>query len=385
MNEHGYPETGEMTVRQSMRYAEDLAALHVLEKQRRRELEQTNERLSSVLESMGEGVAALGVDGSVSMANQRFRALMCSGGAILDAPACEVVDLEGFQDFLDGVDGGYGESSADFVSPRLGDRQLRVQANRMKDGGLVLVVRDITAETRAAGLKQEFLALVSHELRTPLNGLLGFLQLLEMDGGQGVDEEVLGHLRLSADRLHGSVDELLKLTDLRALELEKPRELACVRDVVDAAVRDLAGLARTRGVEVEVAMGCPEAMVFGRPTLLREMVRHLARNAIQHSRRGGRVHLRSECGEGRVRLVVEDQGSGIPAPELERVFESFYQVQGYMRRSQEGLGLGLTLARRIARLHGGEVRLESLLGVGARCEVELEQSGSLLDAGGGDG
>jgi two-component system phosphate regulon sensor histidine kinase PhoR len=378
----------ELAVQQSLRYAEDLSRVYALEKRRRRELEQTNERLSSVLDSMSEGVAAVDDEQNVVMINHRFRELLCAGQ---DDPmgrlVCEVVDLEGFADFLDGVEAGFGETVADLESPRLGNRVLRVQANRLERGGLVLVVRDVTSEQRVKELKQEFLALISHELRTPLNGLLGFLQILEMEQGdrEDADGEALIHMRMSADRLNGAVNELLKVADLEALELEKPREPVAVGDVLDAALRDARSLAESRGVEVVLHDASRGAMVSGHPPLLREMLEHLVRNAVQFSPRGQEVRVLGQWRGEHVRLAVEDDGPGIPGPELERVFESFYQVQGYMRRDKEGLGLGLTLARRIARLHGGDVLLESELGAGTRCEVRLPLHPMLEKDGDGHG
>lgn len=205
------------------------------------------------------------------------------------------------------------------------------------------------------GSQQRFIAHAAHELRSPLTTLYGELSLAlrrsrDADAYKKSIEEALSSTR----ELKQLAEDLLTLarTDATADGVEA----ASLRTVVNDAIALVQSSADERGVAVVVVGN--DVSVRGRPRDLRRMVRNLVENAVSHSERGMTVSVQMEEGKsGDVRIVVEDEGPGVPLEDRERIFEPFFRVardRGSDRKG-EGAGLGLLIAREIARAHGGEV------------------------------
>jgi signal transduction histidine kinase len=204
--------------------------------------------------------------------------------------------------------------------------------------------------------RKEFVANASHELRTPLFSLGGFLELL-------LDEELDDETRREfLATMHGQVERLTKLSaDLLDLSRVDAGQLDVVEEPVDLgqAMRivadELEHLAAASGHELEVDAG-EESWALADFERVVQIVRALAVNALTHTPGGSRVVLRARGRDDRAQLLVEDDGPGIPAEHQEAVFERFYRVEGGMA---SGSGLGLSIARALARLMNGAVTLES--------------------------
>jgi two-component system OmpR family sensor kinase len=205
---------------------------------------------------------------------------------------------------------------------------------------------------------RRFTADAAHEIRTPLAAIRGHLELLL----GSVDLEA----RLTLESVLEEVDRLSRLVN-RLLLLEKleggepatesaglPVDLG---QLAAELARHLRVLAEERGIELECETD--PALVNGDPERLRQIFLNLLDNAFEHTPEGGRVTLRVECSAGKVRAVVEDTGPGIPRERLERVFDRFSSDRS---RPTAGTGLGLPIARAIARAHGGELRAASSAG-----------------------
>jgi signal transduction histidine kinase len=222
-------------------------------------------------------------------------------------------------------------------------------------------------------LKEEFLATVSHELRTPLNAILGWTELLRLP--RGVPPHQVEHglevIERNARRQLALVEELIaaaepdaspdawECLDLRAMlrtlvhGLEPTAavaRIALASDEHPLSPTDVAGAAASETDPV---------WVQGHPASLRIALRHILDNAIKYTPAGGHVHTRlRQCGD-RVMIFVSDTGAGIEAAQLDRVFEPFSQQEMSAARAHGGLGLGLTIARRLIERHGGHLDLRS--------------------------
>lgn len=204
--------------------------------------------------------------------------------------------------------------------------------------------------------RKEFVANASHELRTPLFSIGGFLELL-------ADEELDEETRLGfIETMQGQVQRLAKLsTDLLDLSRVDAGQLSVVREPVDlgAVVHMLAAelehLAASSGHELVTDVD-EDVWCLGDDARILQIGRALAANAITHTPAGTRVTLRARRRKERSELVVEDGGPGIPTSQRDAVFARFYRVEG---GKASGSGLGLSIARALARLMGGDVRLES--------------------------
>jgi len=204
--------------------------------------------------------------------------------------------------------------------------------------------------------RRAFVATASHELRTPLFALGGFIELLE---DEDLDDETrrgfLTTMREQVARLAKLATDLLDLSRVDAGGLSVRREVVDLGDVAGSLVAELYGLAESKqqALEADVA---EEAEALGDEERIAQIGRALATNALVHTPGGTSVVVRARRGESCAWLEVEDDGPGIPAEELERVFDRFYRVEGGIA---PGSGLGLAIARELAELMGGHVRASS--------------------------
>lgn len=234
-------------------------------------------------------------------------------------------------------------------------------------------------EAQAANLaKSVFLANMSHELRTPLNAVLGFAQLLDRVGTLGKSErQKLAIIRRSGEHLLGLINDVLSLAKIEAGRLElnehpySPSELLAA---VEAMTRVRAD-AKDLQLEVRIGSGFPR-VVCGDDGKLRQVLLNLLGNAVKFTETGS-VRLVADWIDGRAHFEVTDDGGGMAPEELEKLFEAFSQT-ATGRTATEGTGLGLTISRRIVRLMGGDISVESEPGKGSkfRFDVMLPATGA---------
>ena len=251
---------------------------------------------------------------------------------------------------------------------RIGDRTYTMTARSLPDERAVLaVVRDRTDEMRREFAEADFVSNAAHELRNPLAGISGAIEVLQ--GGAKDDPQARDHFleRLAEDaermsRLTRALLTLARVDSLGAAETEVVDVPIAIRDVVEAVE---APLHVELSVEVE-----PDLTAKGDPTLLRQVMIGLLTNAFKNTPLPGAVTVRGRHdGEAEIVLEVIDTGTGIPAAELERVFERFYRRAE--SRKQEGFGLGLAIARRMVNVMGGEIGASSVEGSGSTFWVRL--------------
>jgi len=243
--------------------------------------------------------------------------------------------------------------------------------------GYLVVVTDVTARHEEERTQDEFIGLVSHELRTPLASILGYVDLMRLEGDR-LDEEQRGYLAVvdrNARRLRSLVDDLLTSAQMASGRYVLAADEIDVVQVVREAVANERPAADAAGVEVEVAgdAAVPLRSDAGR---VGQVVDNLLSNAVKYSERGGRVRVTVTAGTdpqgARVaRLQVADQGSGIPADELEHITERFYRSRDTRRRRVRGVGLGLSLVDQIVHDHGGTMTFRSEPGHGTEVDVTL--------------
>ena len=206
--------------------------------------------------------------------------------------------------------------------------------------------------------KDEFLAMLSHELRNPLAPILHAVELLGHDDPALVSKarEIIGR---QSEHLTRLVDDLLDVSRITRGTVRLSRHRVALKDVVDGAVDTWRHLIAQRRQEFSVEL--PEGPVFvdADPTRLAQIISNLLHNAAKFTPEGGRIAINAAREDGRIELTVRDEGRGIAREDLERVFELFVQGLPSLDRTQGGLGLGLTLARRLAELHDGTLEAAS--------------------------
>ena len=229
----------------------------------------------------------------------------------------------------------------------------------------------IESERRADTVRRDLVTAVSHDLRTPLAGLRAMVEAI--DDGVVDDSESLHtyitEMKQSVHSLSQLVDDLFELVQLDASAIEAESSRARVEAVVAAAVDACRGNALEKGLRMETDLGDAGQRLCS-PRITR-VLQNLLQNAIRHTPADGTVRVEAHVDMDRLELVVTDDGEGIPASQLDRVFEPFWRGDG--ARSTPGAGLGLALAKRITETIGGDIRVDSPPREGTRFAVVLPE------------
>ena len=229
---------------------------------------------------------------------------------------------------------------------------------------------------KANQAKSNFLANMSHEMRTPMNGVLGMLEIL---GYTSLDQEqtrIVSTIRTSARTLLDLLNDILDFSKIEAEQLTIERVDSDVAEIVESAGKLFLGAAAAKGVTLRCFTG---AALRGRfltdPVRLRQVVGNLISNAIKFTAEGMVTVCadmdRSPAGQTMLRVVIEDTGIGISKEAQQRLFQPFVQADDSTARRFGGTGLGLSICLRLVKLMGGEIALDSTLGVGTRMAVTL--------------
>ncbi|MFW2384159.1 MAG: sensor histidine kinase [Acidimicrobiales bacterium] len=241
------------------------------------------------------------------------------------------------------------------------------------DRGFVVIVDDVTRERQLQEVRRAFVSNVSHELRTPVGAIAVLAETLAATDDPATVTRLSDRLSTAAHRLGDMIEDLLELSRTETSGTAQDDRVA-VNDIVDGAVRNLAEPARVAQVVVTTAVVPADLSVTGDRRQLRSALQNLLDNAIKYSEPGGEIAVSAELRGGQILISVADQGIGIPATDLDRVFERFYRVDTARRRDTGGTGLGLSIVRHVVINHGGDVTVTSVEGEGTTFVIELPQS-----------
>jgi len=249
-------------------------------------------------------------------------------------------------------------------------------------------VRDISARKQAADAianlnselkianqhKSEFLANMSHELRTPLNSILGFSELLLDDTSARYDasthQKFLSQINTSGRHLLALISDILDLSKVEAGRMTLKLESFSVSDVVGDVLATIEPIATKKRIAIKADVAAAGKLEADAGKF-KQMLLNLASNAVKFTPEGGMVSMDARRLPEGVEIAVTDTGIGIAQSDIDRLFKEFQQLDSGPGRRQEGTGLGLALTKRLARLHGGDVRVVSEVGKGSTFTISL--------------
>ncbi len=237
--------------------------------------------------------------------------------------------------------------------------------------GLRRLAADLSEADRR---KDEFLATLAHELRNPLAPIRNGLQILRLAGDdRSAAEEARMLMERQVAHMVRLIDDLLDVSRITRGKLELRRERVELAAVVQVAVETSRPLVESAGHELSVTMPARPIVLDADPTRLAQVISNLLNNAAKYTEPGGQIALVVERRGGEAVVTIRDNGVGIPAEMLPRVFDMFAQVDQSLEKSQGGLGIGLTLVQRLTQMHGGsvEARSDGRPGLGSEFQVRL--------------
>ncbi|MEQ8405674.1 MAG: ATP-binding protein [Oceanicaulis sp.] len=372
-------------------------------------------RLRAALESMSESFVLWDARRRLVLWNRKFREFFgFPDGALRPGMSyAEVEDVAGRA--IRRIHGG--EDGAEAYDLELGDgRWLHYSERRTADRGLVSVGADITAlKSQEAALKEndrkmrktvenlrlsqervqelaanyeqekiraeeanrsksEFLANMSHELRTPLNAINGFSEIMagEMFGPLGHDryKDYVGDILSSGQHLLSLINDILDMSKIEAGKMQLQPEPIDPSDLIEQCVRIMRARAEEKEITLEVAGG-ELPRIEADPRALKQVMLNLMSNAVKFTPEGGKVMVRGFDAADGVVLQVADTGIGISEEDLPRVGRPFEQIENQHSKKHQGSGLGLALSKSLVEMHGGSLRIDSVLGKGTTVSFSL--------------
>jgi signal transduction histidine kinase len=222
--------------------------------------------------------------------------------------------------------------------------------------------------------KSDFLAVMSHELRTPLNAISGYVDLLDMQvAGPVTDTQrnYLSRIQSSQRHLHSLLEDVLGFARLESGRLALSPQPVIVFDAIVTLESMLQVELQKKRLTFDCRIADNRLVALADPDKLRQILLNLVANGVKFTPEGGRITVGAERDENRIRLWVTDTGIGIPSDQLESVFEPFFQVDHGVARKYPGMGLGLAIARDLARAMNGELWMESTVGAGSTAWLVL--------------
>src|SRR6266513_1461490 len=355
-----------------------LALEQLLARQREldRQVSKDAAEVRAVLAALTDGLLVIDSTQHILMCNPAFEQLY---GQSRIATGTALLDIIRDSDVIEPIRAALNQARAQVAEVSAPDRKKQLQLTAVpitqngEASGVVAVFHDISRLKQADEIRRDFVANVSHELRTPLSIFHGNLETL-LEAGD-LDENETRHIyevmKRHSDRLNLLVNDLLSLARLESKEANLQLAEIKLRDFLEGVTRDwakrLAG--KNLRLELEVPDNFPTLRVDERR--LEEVVHNLLDNAVKYSHQNGRILIQAGAPDQEVVLSVRDEGVGIAANDLPRIFERFYRADRARSRELGGTGLGLSIVNHIAQLHGGRVEAESVVREGTTIRVIL--------------
>ena len=341
-----------------------------------RQLDAGKTRLATLLAGLSDGVIVIAPNRTVRMMNQAAGTILDASNTLAEGrPYPEAVRLPQILPFIDGWMHGDTPTPRDIALPSVkGDRIVRASGTPVRYHGetdVLILLQDVTEERRLSQVKSDFVSNASHELRTPLTNIQGYLEayLDACRQGDTPTREFLDIVHSNALRMGRLIDDLLLLsrTESGAVPLEK--EEITISAFLSRIEELYCTAADAAGKTLETVSG--KGNFRANLRTLTVAVSNLVDNAIKYGKDSGRITLSGRIEGEDCLLEVADNGPGIPAEHLPRLFERFYRVDKGRSRKLGGTGLGLSIARHIVESHGGSIQVASRLGEGTRFLIRL--------------
>ncbi len=340
---------------------------------------QRNER-EAILASMTEGVIALDTRQKIiSMNKAAARMLGLDPQEVVTKSIQEVVRKPVLQEISARALHEKVHVEDELVLYKPEELILQSHADVLRDAsgnslGVVIVMNDITALRKLESIRKDFVANVSHELRTPFTSIKGFVETLQ-DGAinePGDARKFLAIISKQVDQLNALIDDLLLLSRIEQ-ESEKKEiglEQMRIKNALDSAIEVCTPKAAEKNIQI--ILECENDLTARmNHTLLSHAVSNLIDNAVKYSQPQSKVKVHASREQGEVRIKVEDQGAGIEAEHLPRLFERFYRVDKARSRRMGGTGLGLAIVKHIVQANRGHVSVASTPGSGSVFTIHL--------------
>ncbi len=338
-----------------------------------KEVEIQNQHLKAILQSMVEGIIVTDKSGGIVSVNPSIEKIFgikkeeAEGKLFLEA-----IRNNELADIINKVleDGVFISEELSLIYPV--QRVFQINAAAILERGLIsgclAVIHDITEVRRLEAVRRDFVASASHELKTPLTSIKGFVETL-IEGALEDKENSRQFLKIIQEhtiRLDNLVNDLLSLSYLESKDIRLDKQSVDLKGLTDKVISGFYSQLKKKNI-AQVENNLPKEFILDvDENKIEQILTNLLDNAIKFNRDKGLIKVYSQEVDGFIKVVVEDSGTGIPQKHLPRIFERFYRVDNARSRELGGTGLGLSIVKHIVQLHGGDVGVESVEGIGSK-------------------
>jgi two-component system sensor histidine kinase SenX3 len=336
-------------------------------------------RLEMALDAIPQGMLILDRDGHTTYTNAIATAFETArhGDALVAAAIEEVV--------ADAVIGQTEVRTVELFGPP--KRTLVITASPLfgveepdRLVGAMVIIDDVSERRRVDDMRRDFISNISHELKTPVGAISLLAETLLEEDDLDVTQRLADRIVVEVTRVSRSIDDLLELSRIET-EHRSIEETVAVADVVADAVSRIRPAAEQADIDIRVNSVDTWLAVVGDRRQITSALSNLLDNAVKYSDAGSSVEIGAGLEDGMAAISVRDHGIGIPARDVERIFERFYRVDQARSRRTGGTGLGLAIVRHVAHNHDGDVTVESRLGEGSVFTLLLPAAPPLEAAG----
>ncbi len=344
-----------------------------------RQLQESTERLETVLGSMVEGVVAADENQRVLFANRAARALLdMQGPNPVGRPIWEILRHPRIDEVIRTVLSGGETPSLEIDLPRK-HAVVAVMASRLPgkpSSGVVLVFHNVTELRRLENIRREFVSNVSHELKTPLTAIQAYTETL-LDGAIEEPEHrvrFVERIGEQANRLYALIQDLLRLARIESNENVFDVRSVAVKPVVEACIEEHSAVAQSKSQRLLAEPSTADLNVLADEEGLHTILSNLIDNAVKYTQETGTIAVRWRAEDGAAMIEVQDNGPGIPEEHQPRIFERFYRVDRARSRDVGGTGLGLSIVKHLVQEFGGAIEIRSQAGQGTTFAVRLPRT-----------
>ncbi len=332
------------------------------------ELNYDKEELNNIISSMNEGLLVIGEDGRIVHYNNKLKEI-CKVENIDNKFYWELISDNEFISFVKDVINSKQKKIKELI---IKDKILRCSSSYVeKTKEYLFILSDITDIKEVERIKKDFVSNVSHELRTPLTAIKGYVETLMNEEKNKEKKHYLKVIERHTERLINIVNDLLILSKLEEQEKIK-KEKVNIRKLIDTVVTLFKEKAEDKGLQLEIKVNKSLNYIYGDSFKLEQMFINLIDNAIKYTDKG-KVHINIKKENNFIKIEISDTGIGIPASDLNKIFERFYVVNKSRSRKFGGTGLGLSIVKHIVMLHNGILNVESEEGRGTKFIIKLPE------------
>ncbi|WP_271396797.1 two-component system histidine kinase PnpS [Salinicoccus roseus] len=344
-----------------------------------KEIEENEQQLTSIISNMVSGVMLVNQDGKVELLNSAMeRFLSQHKGNLIGQPYEKVGERFALSPHIHAVfetnEKVHEEVHSYYPQERIMDAHLAPYYGQgWQQRGVIVVLHDITEIRRLEKMRSDFVANVSHELKTPVTSVRGFSETLM--SGEVTDEETtkqfLKIIHDESQRLDRLIRDLLNLSKIERQKMPLNLETLNMTALVHEVSVTLQGAIEEKRTRLVLPDPSKDVYLQGDEDRLRQIILNLVGNGINYTAEGGTVTVSLKENVEKVRLIIKDDGIGIPEESLPRIFERFYRVDRARSRHSGGTGLGLAIVKHLIESHHGEIEVESREGEGTTFTVIL--------------